>query len=225
MRNGYYLHPEVEELPHVRSTAESGMSSYAVDYQRQRGRKFNENRLRMLTCIYEVVTERIFGVTFDLSNSAHYRHWLQHTRHNWQLSIPDYDLSSQSTESMSSSRAETMSIAVHSQVTNLADFMHCDDFGSRQFTRPLESQQPVPSPIEADEQPHDPTSQLPIISVPLVMNWEQGGYRRRRLDEQPPSPSNLQPDDATRPAQRRRFVHNHSTPAVDTFPHHSNHSP
>ena len=38
-------------------------SQQAIDYRRVRGKKFHENRLRLLTCIFEAITERLPGVT------------------------------------------------------------------------------------------------------------------------------------------------------------------
>jgi hypothetical protein len=106
------LHPDHDSLPNDITTQGNNNSPYSIDSQRQRGRKYHDNRLRLLTCIFETVTERIFGATFHLSNSKHYRDWLKQTRHNWQTSIPAYNLSTQSTGSTFSSDAETLSMAM-----------------------------------------------------------------------------------------------------------------
>ncbi len=42
------------------------------DYRRLRGLKYHENRLRLLTCVYEGVTTRIIGQTFNLTCSPEY---------------------------------------------------------------------------------------------------------------------------------------------------------
>lgn len=200
------LHPEIEEPPHTCPQLDRGKFSYSEDYRRQRGRKFHENRLRMLTCIYEAVTERIFGITFDLSTSAQYRSWLQQTRHNWQISIPEYDLSSQPTESVTSSRAETLSLAADSQVPDLADLLHDQATQSSQLTRALESQLLVPSPIvtPTNEQMDDTTSNLSVTNVSLVLACKRGCSRRRRSEEQSSPLSSSEQDTTPRPTQRRR---------------------
>ena len=46
------------------------------DYRRIRGRKYHEHRLQILTCLFEAITERISGVTYDSSNTASYRQWM-----------------------------------------------------------------------------------------------------------------------------------------------------
>ena len=108
------LHQDLASLPTDIPTSGNNTSAYSNDSQRHRGRKYHDNRLLLLTCIFEAVTERIFGTTFHLSNSKHYRDWLKQTRHNWQASIPTYDLSSQSTGSTFPSDAETLSMALDS---------------------------------------------------------------------------------------------------------------
>jgi hypothetical protein len=105
-------HPDTDYVGQEHPTSAHSTSSTAEDYRRQRGRKFHENRMRILTHIYEAVTERIYGTTFALSTSEQYRQWLRQTRHNWQPMIPDHDLSTQSTESTHSSKAETLSMEV-----------------------------------------------------------------------------------------------------------------
>ena len=112
-------HPETDYLGDDHLTSGQSTSSTSEDYRRQRGRKFHENRLRILTHTYEAVTERIYGTTFALSNSAQYRQWLKQTRHNWQPMIPDHDLSTQSTASTPSSQAETFSMQVDSPRASL----------------------------------------------------------------------------------------------------------
>ena len=64
-------HPNLESLPNDITTQGNNNSPYSIDSQRQRGRKYDDNRLRLLTCIFEAVTEHIFGARFNLSNSKH----------------------------------------------------------------------------------------------------------------------------------------------------------
>ena len=47
------------------------VTQVSIDSQRQRGRKNHDNGLRLLACIFEAVTERVFGATneFHPSNS------------------------------------------------------------------------------------------------------------------------------------------------------------
>ena len=54
------LHPDLESLPKDINTQGNNNSPYSIDSPRQRGRKYHDNRLRLLTCIFEAVTERIF---------------------------------------------------------------------------------------------------------------------------------------------------------------------
>ena len=109
------LHPDLESLPNAIITQGNNNSPYSIDSQRQRGRKYHDNRLRLLTCLFEAV---IFGATFHLSNSKHYIDSLEQARHNWQTSIPAYDLSTQSTGSTFSSDAGTLSIAMDLEVSD-----------------------------------------------------------------------------------------------------------
>ena len=82
------LHPDLNSLPNDITTQGTNASAYSLDFQRQRGSKYHDNRLQLLTYIFEAVTERIFGAIFHLSNSKQYRDWLRQARHNWQTSIP-----------------------------------------------------------------------------------------------------------------------------------------
>ena len=65
------------------------------DYRRLRGLKYHENRLRLLICVFEGVTTRIIGQTFNLTCSPDYHRWLETTRHNWLPILPAFDVSSQ----------------------------------------------------------------------------------------------------------------------------------
>ena len=48
-------------------------SQQAIDYRRTRGKRYHENRLRLLTCIFEAINERIPGGTRVVSNSNVHR--------------------------------------------------------------------------------------------------------------------------------------------------------
>ena len=75
-----------------------------IDYRRLRGLKYHENRLRLLTFVYECITTRILGQTFNLTCSSDYHRWLENARHNWLPSLPSYDLSQHTVSEMSSSQ-------------------------------------------------------------------------------------------------------------------------
>ena len=113
--------------------------------QRHRGRKYHDNRLRLLTCIFEAVTERIFSATFHFSNSKHYRDRLKQTRHNWQTSLPVLWLymicPHHSTGSTFSSDADTLSMAMDSSqaIPHSQNSRHVSTF--RDHTIPLKSQE------------------------------------------------------------------------------------
>ncbi len=65
------------------------------DYSRLRGLKYHENCLRLLTCVFEGVTTRIIGQTFNLTCSPDYHTWLETTRHNWLPILTQFDVFSQ----------------------------------------------------------------------------------------------------------------------------------
>ena len=65
------------------------------DYRRLRGLIYHENRLRLFTCVFEGVTTRIIGQTFNLTCSPDYHRWLETTRHNWLPILPQFDAFSQ----------------------------------------------------------------------------------------------------------------------------------
>ena len=227
-------HPETDYLGDESPTSAQSTSSISEDYRHQRGRKFHENRLRLLTHIYEGVTERIYGTTFALSNSAQYRQWLRQTRHNWQPMIPDHDLSPQSTESMPSSQAETLSMEIDSPRASLVSHYYNTQSRASQHTIPLESQQSrssQPQPRDSrNESDGTRLSKAPAGVIHVVdvvnnaINPGGGGHRRRSLQ---PS-SNPEQDEATRPARRRRihelsptlsYIHTHTL----TTPYNSEH--
>ena len=62
------------------------------DYRRLRGLKYHKNRLRLLTCVFEGVTTRIIGQTFNLTCSPDYHRWLETTRQNWLIGYHVYPL-------------------------------------------------------------------------------------------------------------------------------------
>lgn len=185
----------------------------------------------MLTHIYEAVTERIFGTTFALSNSEQYRQWLRQTRHNWQPMIPEYDLPTQSTESAPSSQAETLSMEVDSPRASLVSQDQNIESRASQHTIPLESEQNILSQPMAlsngEESVRNSATPASVVNVVHVVNYVinsgAGGHRRRSLS---PS-SHPEPEEATRPAQRRRllfptlsYIHEHTL----VTPTHSDHS-
>ena len=53
------------------------------DYRSLSGLKYHENRLKLLTCVFECITARIIGQAFNLTCSPDYYRWLEHTRDNW----------------------------------------------------------------------------------------------------------------------------------------------
>ena len=208
------LHPDLESLPNDITTQGNNNSPYSIDSQRQRGRKYHDNRLRLLTCIFEAVTERIFGATFHLSNSKHYRDWLKQTRHNWQTSIPAYDLSTQSTGSTFSSDAGTLSMAVDSSqaIPHSQNSRHVSTFSDR--TLPLESQESLSfSPMETSGSPMPGQITTPTSAiVNYVINAEGGGYKRREVERLTLSLSSSDISETTRPARRRRIIHDPLSP-------------
>ncbi len=65
------------------------------DYRRLGGLKYHENRLRLLTCVFEGVTTRIIGQRFNLICSPDYHRWLKTTLHHWLPILPPFDVCSQ----------------------------------------------------------------------------------------------------------------------------------
>jgi hypothetical protein len=55
------------------------------DYRRLCCLKYHKNRLRLLTCVFEGVTTRIIGQTFNLTCSPDYHRWLETTCHQYYL--------------------------------------------------------------------------------------------------------------------------------------------
>ena len=208
------LHPDLESLPNDITTQGNNNSPYSIDSQRQRGRKYHDNRLRLLTCIFEAVTERIFGATFHLSNSKHYRDWLKQTRHNWQTSIPAYDLSTQSTGSTFSSDAGTLSMAVDSSqaIPHSQNSRHVSTFSDH--TLPLESPESLSfNPMETSGSPMPGQITTPTSAiVNYVINAEGGGYKRREVERLTLSLSSSDISETTRPARRRRIIHDPLSP-------------
>lgn len=208
------LHQDLASLPTDIPTSGNNTSAYSNDSQRHRGRKYHDNRLRLLTCIFEAVTERIFGTTFHLSNSKHYRDWLKQTRHNWQASIPTYDLSSQSTGSTFPSDAETLSMALDSSQA----IPHSQNDGRLSTfsdpTVPLDSQDSLSfNPMDTAGSPVP--SQMPTPTsavVHSVINSEGGGYKRREVERLTFSLSSSDISETARPIRRRRITHEPPSP-------------
>jgi hypothetical protein len=63
----------------------------SMDYRKLRGLKYHENRLRILTCVFEAAATRVFGSTFHLTCSPAYHGWLNNIRHNWLPLLPTTD--------------------------------------------------------------------------------------------------------------------------------------
>ena len=78
----------------LESTPQSSAPStqQAANYRKLRGQKYNENRQRILTCIFEGITTRLYGITFNLTCSPQYTKWFEQLRHNWSPIIPKFDL-------------------------------------------------------------------------------------------------------------------------------------
>ncbi len=209
---------QVTYLQLTSSSLGTNASAYSLDFQRQRGRKYQDNRLRLLTCIFEAVTERIFGTTFHLSNSKHYRDWLRQTRHNWQTSIiePSYDLSTQSTGSTLSSDVETLSRTLDSSQA----ISHSQDnrqvWTSSDSTLPINSQESLPSnPMETT----GPPMSAQMTAIVNYVNKGGGGVHKRREVERltfslTSSESTSDVSDTTRPARRRRIIHDSPSPLI-----------
>ena len=208
------LHQDLDSLPNDTSTQGTNASAYSLDFQRQRGRKYHDNRLRLLTCIFEAVTERIFGTTFHLSNSKHYRDWLRQTRHNWQTSIPSYDLSTQSTGSTLSSDVETLSMTLDSSQA----IPHSQDnrqvWTASDSTIPINSQEPLSSnPMETTGPPTSAQMTTPLSAIVNYVNNSGGGvHKRREVERLTFSLSSSDVSDTTRPARRRRIIHDSPSP-------------
>ncbi len=76
-------------------TAVNISNEQAMDYRKIRGLKYHENRLRLLTFLYEGVTTRVLGATFNLTCSPAYHRWLDHMRSNRLPVLPTTDPDSQ----------------------------------------------------------------------------------------------------------------------------------
>ena len=179
------------------------------------------------------MTERIYGTIFALSNSAKYRQWLKQTRHNWQPMIPDHDLSTQSTESMPISQAETLSMQIDSPRASLISQDQSIQSEASQRTIPFESPQSRSSlhrHLRNANGARYSTAPASVVNVVDIVNYEinpwGGGHRRRNLQ---PS-SHPEPDEATRPARRRRihdlsptlsYIHTHTLTTPIRFYEHT----
>ena len=163
-------------------------SQQAIDYRRVRGKKYHENRLRLLTHIFEAITERIIGVTSILSNSNVYKQWLDQIRHNWLPTYPLFDLSSQTSHSFLGSSLDTMSasLSIESERNLIPD---CTD---SQRTAHLLSQNVQSSSLQIG------LSSSLHSSHELIINERVGGYRRDR-DQRHRTPSSDLLDAAASP--------------------------
>ena len=179
-------------------------SQQATDYRRVRGKKYHENRLRLLTHIFEATTERIIGVTSLLSNSNVYQQWLVQTRHNWLPTCPMYDLSSQASRSFLGSSLDTLSASLPIEIERNPN----PDCTDSQRTAHLSSQN-LQSPsfqVGFSSSLHS--------SHELLINERVGGYRRDRDQNSDDSTSS---DSIQRPSRRRRITSDsHSQITNDT---------
>ena len=153
---------------------------------------------------------------FHLSNSKHYRDWLRQTRHNWQTSIPSYDLSTQSTGSTLSSDVETLSMTLDSSQA----IPHSQDnrqvWTSSDSTLPINSQEPLSSnPMEATGPPTSAQMTTPLSAIVNYVNNSGGGvHKRREVERLTFSLSSSDVSDTTRPARRRRIIHDSPSPLI-----------
>jgi hypothetical protein len=70
------------DVDDTRTMSSPPSTQQTIDFRRLRGLKYHENCLRLLTCIFECVTTRIIGQTFNLTCSSEYHRWLHNMRHN-----------------------------------------------------------------------------------------------------------------------------------------------
>jgi hypothetical protein len=84
---------ETENLSQTSLPSES--TQQENDYIHLHGLKYHKNRLQLLTCVFEGVTTRIIGQTFDLTCSPDYHRCLETAPHNWSPIVPTFDLASQ----------------------------------------------------------------------------------------------------------------------------------
>ena len=164
-----------------------------IDYRRLRGLKYHENRLRLLTCVFECVTTRIIGQTFNLTCSSEYHRWLDNMRHNWLPSLPSYDLSqhpvAQMTSPQDSQTDPTSSPSEHSMET-ITTPSHNDTQSQISQIEPHEDtdlEVSISAPLHPDDIVHDPSSLC--------------GLRRTR------SLSTSSSFASDRPSQRARVAH------------------
>ena len=61
----------------------------AANYSKLQGQKYNETSQRILTCIFEGITTRLYGITFNLTCSPQYTKWFEQLRHNWSPLLPN----------------------------------------------------------------------------------------------------------------------------------------
>ena len=67
------------------------------------------NCQRIFTCIFEGITTRIYGTTFNLTCSPQYTKWFEQLRHNWSAILPKIDV-----DPVSSPRTAQSSQSSHS---------------------------------------------------------------------------------------------------------------
>ena len=177
-------------------TAHNLSTQQDSDYRRLRGLKYHENRLRLLTFIFEAVTSRIYGATFNLTCTPAYHRWLTETRHNWLPFLPVTDPILSETFSQSSSSTPTVLSHQFSPPSPQSFLSHAHVPSSTPQLDPSQPQQTVdPSSLPASTTlPNtDPSSH-----EALALNARVSSHRRIRIDQQD------LPD--LRPSRRRRAL-------------------
>ena len=64
----------------------------AANYRKLRGKIYIENRQKISTCIFEGITTRLYGITFNLTCSPQYIKWFEQLRQNWSPIILKFDM-------------------------------------------------------------------------------------------------------------------------------------
>ena len=167
----------------------------AANYRKLRGQKYNENRQRILTCIFEGITTRLYGITFNLTCSPQYTKWFEQLRHNWSPIIPKFDLDLGS--SLRTSQPSQFSNSMRSPFTDVASTQSSELAQPSYFSNPALMEDNNLQSLNVD------TNSLPTPTR---------GRRRRR--EPSPSPP-LSPTSST-PHQRPR-THTYASHFLSTL--------
>ena len=181
----------------VENTPQSSAPStqHAANYRKLRGQKYNENRQKKLTYIFEGLTTRIYGITFNLTCSPQYTKWFEQLRHNWSPIIPKFDMILVS--SPRTSQSSQFSDLMRSPTTDVASDQSSQLAHSSYFSNPaLMDDSNLPSL-------HVDTNSLPTPTR---------GCRRR----QEPSPSPPLPPSSSTPNHRPR-THKYASHFLSTL--------